>query len=578
MATGFNKVPINSCGFEQLLTLPGVGPKIANGIMDLRDKGLYIDLETLCLLPYLRVTKELLDLVDFGPKGPPTPKEIKMAQSIMELQSYNTGPTLPELMKDYNPESEPYSEWEYKFAEMFETPATSAGANQKDDLNDTRGSEMWWDREDMGKTEQTNPTKMEQVPAHLEPIKPKGTSDWSFPVKGTSTPAEKLVSSPEQVYDKPQTDYYESKSKIMPPLSYSQQLSMNAEVERLRQQILQLESRVNTQTPAPNRAFMGKTDQTRQQPTDELNQHTNQQVQQGRQLFKTPQQGTRGGPPSHIKSEPDYPQHNSVVDHRQHGTQQVQPEPYTNTNQQPGDYHPKVSTPYTTTCHDHDNTRQQGINKEGYTNNNPKQQLGNPPFTQQRHQQVQFSPIYPQQGYQQDQQGVNSVGYTFNNPQQQSYQPPIMTKHRQHINQGPTNLQQGQQVDNNHQQQQFKTQAPIYIPPPLRQREAPQFDINIRQQHQPTYSGDPTYLTRGNQSVYYNPDDHTDESSYESDTSTDYHPFVDRRQQDKRQPSYPPRQEHVSRYDNYRHTLSPGGVGLGQITGTRPLTIDRHTM
>ena len=135
-----------------------------------------------------------------------------------------------------------------------------------------------------------------------------------------------------------------------------------------------------------------------------------------------------------------------------------------------------------------------------------------------------------------------------------------MTKHRQQINLAPTNLQQGQQVDNNRQQQQFKTQVPIYIPPHLRQREAPQVDINTRQQHQPTYSGDPTYPHRGNQPVYFHPDDYTDESSYESDVSTDYHPLVDRRQQDIRQPSYPPRQEHVSRYDNYRHTLSPGGL------------------
>ena len=149
MATGFNKVPINSCGFEQLLTLPGVGPKIAKSIMDLRDKGTYIDLETLCLLPYLRLTSELLEMIDFGPRGPPTQGDIELAQSLLLLKSYNRGPTLPELMKEYNPESEPYSEWEYKFAEMFETPATSAKTNLEDD---TRGSEMWWDREDLGKT------------------------------------------------------------------------------------------------------------------------------------------------------------------------------------------------------------------------------------------------------------------------------------------------------------------------------------------------------------------------------------------------------------------------------------------
>ena len=141
MATGFNKVPINSCGFEQLLTLPGVGPKIANSIMNLRDTGMSIDFETLCVLPWLRVTPDLIALIDFSPAITPSYREIEMATFMTEGQGSPTS-TLPEQTDSNVPRSEFHS----KNVENLDTASKfqKTPAESKEFLNASIDSELWW--------------------------------------------------------------------------------------------------------------------------------------------------------------------------------------------------------------------------------------------------------------------------------------------------------------------------------------------------------------------------------------------------------------------------------------------------
>lgn len=60
------KLNINTCGYEDLRVLPGVGLVIADRIWELRKQG-PIDLETFASIPKLRITPELIACIDFLP-------------------------------------------------------------------------------------------------------------------------------------------------------------------------------------------------------------------------------------------------------------------------------------------------------------------------------------------------------------------------------------------------------------------------------------------------------------------------------------------------------------------------------
>ena len=60
------KVKINECGFDALLDLPGVGPKIAGQIIEERDHNRFTCIEDLQSIPRLRITNQLIDMVDFS--------------------------------------------------------------------------------------------------------------------------------------------------------------------------------------------------------------------------------------------------------------------------------------------------------------------------------------------------------------------------------------------------------------------------------------------------------------------------------------------------------------------------------
>lgn len=63
----FKKVRINEASFEELTSLPGIGHKTAHAILEIRDKYGLIDEETLQSIPHIRISRELLSLVDFYP-------------------------------------------------------------------------------------------------------------------------------------------------------------------------------------------------------------------------------------------------------------------------------------------------------------------------------------------------------------------------------------------------------------------------------------------------------------------------------------------------------------------------------
>lgn len=65
------RVHINSATFEELLSIPGVGAKIAAKIWELReDKGI-LKLEDLREVPYMRITDAALEAMDFSTSLPP---------------------------------------------------------------------------------------------------------------------------------------------------------------------------------------------------------------------------------------------------------------------------------------------------------------------------------------------------------------------------------------------------------------------------------------------------------------------------------------------------------------------------
>ena len=60
------RVFINNCSIEELMSLPGIGAKVANKIfLELREAKGDLELDDLDQVPYLRITQPLLDCLDF---------------------------------------------------------------------------------------------------------------------------------------------------------------------------------------------------------------------------------------------------------------------------------------------------------------------------------------------------------------------------------------------------------------------------------------------------------------------------------------------------------------------------------
>lgn len=64
-----DKININRCSYEDLLTLPGVGDKIASQMWHMRKDWGDLELEDLTQIPHLRVTPQFLDLIEFSSEG-----------------------------------------------------------------------------------------------------------------------------------------------------------------------------------------------------------------------------------------------------------------------------------------------------------------------------------------------------------------------------------------------------------------------------------------------------------------------------------------------------------------------------
>ena len=80
------RVHINSATFEELLSIPGVGAKIAAKIWELReDKGI-LELEDLREVPYMRITEAALESMDFSTSLPPNRGSNKFCKEEMGHQ------------------------------------------------------------------------------------------------------------------------------------------------------------------------------------------------------------------------------------------------------------------------------------------------------------------------------------------------------------------------------------------------------------------------------------------------------------------------------------------------------------
>ena len=60
-------VLINLCSIEELMSLPGVGAKGADKILEMREAKGDLELEDLRQVPYLRLTPQLIKYLDFTP-------------------------------------------------------------------------------------------------------------------------------------------------------------------------------------------------------------------------------------------------------------------------------------------------------------------------------------------------------------------------------------------------------------------------------------------------------------------------------------------------------------------------------
>jgi hypothetical protein len=61
------RVLINFCSIEELMSLPGIGAKGADKILEMREAKGDLELEDLSHVPYLRLTPQLIKCLDFTP-------------------------------------------------------------------------------------------------------------------------------------------------------------------------------------------------------------------------------------------------------------------------------------------------------------------------------------------------------------------------------------------------------------------------------------------------------------------------------------------------------------------------------
>ena len=59
------RIFINNCSIEELMSVPGIGEKVADKILELREAKGDLELDDLNQVPYLRITQPLLDSLDF---------------------------------------------------------------------------------------------------------------------------------------------------------------------------------------------------------------------------------------------------------------------------------------------------------------------------------------------------------------------------------------------------------------------------------------------------------------------------------------------------------------------------------
>jgi predicted DNA-binding helix-hairpin-helix protein len=59
------RIFINNCSIEELMTVPGIGAKVADKILELREAKGDLELDDLNQVPYLGITQPLLDCLDF---------------------------------------------------------------------------------------------------------------------------------------------------------------------------------------------------------------------------------------------------------------------------------------------------------------------------------------------------------------------------------------------------------------------------------------------------------------------------------------------------------------------------------
>ncbi|VDI48138.1 Hypothetical predicted protein [Mytilus galloprovincialis] len=62
-------VNLNTCSFQELLQLPGIGIKTGEQIMDIRESKGFVTESDLATISHLRVTRGLLSRLDFSPNG-----------------------------------------------------------------------------------------------------------------------------------------------------------------------------------------------------------------------------------------------------------------------------------------------------------------------------------------------------------------------------------------------------------------------------------------------------------------------------------------------------------------------------
>jgi DNA uptake protein ComE-like DNA-binding protein len=60
-------VLINYCSIEELMSLPGVGAKGSDNILEMREAKVDLELEDLRHVPYLRIIPQLIRCLDFTP-------------------------------------------------------------------------------------------------------------------------------------------------------------------------------------------------------------------------------------------------------------------------------------------------------------------------------------------------------------------------------------------------------------------------------------------------------------------------------------------------------------------------------